>query len=57
MTRRAFLVTGLARHTEWPDFPGTLVAVDLDDMDVVLDPNLGLVFRAGGRWGGKRARL
>lgn len=34
MTRRTFLVTGLARHTEWPDFPGMLVALGPDDMDV-----------------------
>lgn len=57
MTRRTFLVTGLAHHTEWPDFPGTLVAVDLDAMDVVLDPNLGLAFRAGRRWGRKGAPI
>ena len=31
LARAGHHVVGLARHTEWPDFPGTLVAVDLAD--------------------------
>ena len=31
LARAGHHVVGLARNTEWPDFPGTLVAVDLAD--------------------------
>lgn len=31
LARAGHHVVGLARHTEWPNFPGTLVAVDLAD--------------------------
>lgn len=31
LARAGHHVVGLARRTEWPDFPGTLVAVDLAD--------------------------
>ncbi len=31
LARAGHHVVGLARHAEWPDFPGTLVAVDLAD--------------------------
>lgn len=31
LARAGHHVVGLARHTQWPDFPGTLVAVDLAD--------------------------
>ncbi|WP_296947446.1 SDR family oxidoreductase [uncultured Massilia sp.] len=31
LARAGHRVVGLARNTEWPDFPGTLVAVDLAD--------------------------